>query len=62
MPEYNLYDVQNTINYGSLYDEGNIRILGHLEQPLKIKMFMKLPVDFSQKLILNALTQSEASK
>lgn len=30
MPEYNLDEISNTINYGILFDEGNIRILGHL--------------------------------
>lgn len=62
MPEYNLADVGNTVNYGMLFEEGGMRILGHLEQPLKIKMFLRLSGDFSQKLILNALTQAESFK
>jgi hypothetical protein len=49
-------------NYGLLYEEGKLKIMGHLEQSFQIKMFLSLPLEFSHKVILNGLTDVETLK
>jgi hypothetical protein len=62
MPAYKLANLTKTTNYGLLYEEGKLKIMGHLEQPSKIKMFLSMPTSFSSKLILNGLTHTDTIK
>ena len=62
MPEYKLEEVENTINYGSLFEEGCLRVLGHLEKPSKMKALVTFLGNPSHFEVIEALSEPEIIK
>ena len=47
-PDYDLSTIDETVNYGSLFHEGDFRIFGHVEKPNKLKVFYEIASDVTE--------------
>lgn len=52
----------SSVNYGSLFEEGNLKILTSLDNPAKMKMMITLSSAYSHRLIINALSEGDTLK
>ena len=48
MPEYHLGDLENTMYYGILLQDGPLRVFGHVEKATKVKLFLDFTKNLSQ--------------